>query len=89
MLDIQNMSEEDKLFNFMSELQKWVHAELIRQGVKDIPTVMVIAEGLVNFHLCGSTSNFADNGKSIDIVEYNEDGKAAEKLLDASDGTSH
>ncbi|KAI9168920.1 hypothetical protein LWI28_003980 [Acer negundo] len=30
MLDIQNMSEEDKLFNFMSGLQKWAQAELRR-----------------------------------------------------------
>ncbi|KAL6321338.1 hypothetical protein AAG906_016393 [Vitis piasezkii] len=33
MLDIKNMSEEDKLFNFMSGLQGWAQTELRRQGV--------------------------------------------------------
>ncbi|KAK3218184.1 hypothetical protein Dsin_012154 [Dipteronia sinensis] len=66
MLDIQNMSEEDKLFNFMSGLQKWAHAELRRQRVKDIPTAMAAAEGLVDFHLGGSTSSSADKGKSVE-----------------------
>ncbi|KAL5840685.1 hypothetical protein ACOSQ3_013359 [Xanthoceras sorbifolium] len=66
MLDIQNMSEEDKLFNFMSGLQKWAQAELRRQGVKDIPSAMAAAEGLVDFHLGGSTSSTSDKGKSIE-----------------------
>ena len=30
MLDIKNMSEEDKLFNFMSELQGWAQMEFRR-----------------------------------------------------------
>ena len=30
MLDIKNMSEEDKLFNFMSGLQPWAQLELKR-----------------------------------------------------------
>ncbi|KAI9178183.1 hypothetical protein LWI28_023646 [Acer negundo] len=47
MLDIQNMSEEDKLFNFMSGLQCLAQTELRRQGVKDIPTTMAAA--LVDF----------------------------------------
>ncbi|XP_059663489.1 uncharacterized protein LOC132309170 [Cornus florida] len=34
MLDIRNMSEEDKLFNFMSGLQPWAQAELRRQDKK-------------------------------------------------------
>lgn len=32
-LDIQNTFEEDKLFNFMSGLQKWAQVELRRQEV--------------------------------------------------------
>ena len=37
MLDIRNMSDDDKLFNFMSGLQPWAHSELRRQGVKNLP----------------------------------------------------
>ncbi|KAK2658693.1 hypothetical protein Ddye_005226 [Dipteronia dyeriana] len=65
-LDIQNISEEDKLFNFMSGLQKWAHVELRRQGVKDISMAMVAGEGLIDFHLGGSASSSADKGKSIE-----------------------
>ncbi|KAL5775969.1 hypothetical protein ACOSP7_013526 [Xanthoceras sorbifolium] len=65
MLDIQNMSEEDKLFNFMSGLQTWAQAELRRQGVKDIPTAMAAAEGLVDFRISSSTPN-VDKKKSVD-----------------------
>ncbi|KAI9177286.1 hypothetical protein LWI28_013276 [Acer negundo] len=49
MLDIQNVLEEDKLFNFMSGLQSWAQTELRRQGVKDIPMAMAAAEALVDF----------------------------------------
>ncbi|RVW59557.1 Retrovirus-related Pol polyprotein from transposon 297 [Vitis vinifera] len=34
MLDIKNMSEKDKFFNFMSGLQWWAQTELRRQGPK-------------------------------------------------------
>ncbi|RVW81922.1 putative mitochondrial protein [Vitis vinifera] len=44
MLDIKNMSEEDKLFNFMSGLQGWAQKELWRQGVRDLPAAMVAAD---------------------------------------------
>ncbi|XP_059625412.1 uncharacterized protein LOC132268599 [Cornus florida] len=56
MLDIRNMSEEDKLFNFMSGLQPWAQAELRRQGVRDLPTTMTAADCLVDFKMTGSTT---------------------------------
>ncbi|KAK3212330.1 hypothetical protein Dsin_017036 [Dipteronia sinensis] len=62
-LDIQNMSEEDKLFNLFSGLQTWAHAELKRQGVKDIHSAMVAAEGLVNFRMSNSTPSNAKKKK--------------------------
>ncbi|KAL5857156.1 hypothetical protein ACOSQ3_004614 [Xanthoceras sorbifolium] len=55
MLDIQNMSKKDKLFNFMAGLQTWAQAELRRQGVKDIPSAMAAAEGLVDFRISSSS----------------------------------
>lgn len=56
MLDIKNMLKEDKLFNFISELQQWAHAELRRQCVKDLPSAIVAAEGLVDIKLSFNSS---------------------------------
>jgi hypothetical protein len=50
MLDIKDMSEADKLYNFMTGLQLLAQLELRRQGVRDLPSAMVAADGLVNFH---------------------------------------
>ena len=57
MLDIKNMSEEDKLFNFVSGLQAWAQKELTRQGVKDFPAAMAAADCLVDYKLLGTTVN--------------------------------
>ena len=48
MLDIKNMSEEDKQFNFMSGLQPQAELELKRQVVRDLPTTMSGKNTLVN-----------------------------------------
>ncbi|KAK3223661.1 hypothetical protein Dsin_010686 [Dipteronia sinensis] len=70
------MSKEDKLFNFMSGLQTWAHAELRRQGVKDVPSAMDADEGLVVFRMSNSTPNSekkkptdGKKGKSKDMKE--------------------
>ena len=55
MLHIKNMSEEDKLFNFVSGLQAWAQTELRRQGVKDLPSAMVAVDCLVDYKLLGTT----------------------------------
>ena len=56
MLDIKNMSEEDKLFNFMSGLQGWAQTELRRQGVHDLPAAMAAADCLVDYKMGGAIS---------------------------------
>ena len=61
MLDIRDMSEEDRLFNFIAGLQTWAQVELRRQGVKDLPTAVAVAEGLVDLRDSASTSG-ADKG---------------------------
>jgi hypothetical protein len=43
------MSEEDRLFNFMSGLQPWAQAELRRQKVKDLSSAIAAADSLVDF----------------------------------------
>ncbi|XP_059437724.1 uncharacterized protein LOC132170646 [Corylus avellana] len=49
MLDIKDMSEADKLYNFTSGLQVWAQLELRRQGVRDLPSAMAAADALVDF----------------------------------------
>lgn len=67
------MSEEDKLFNFMSGLQNWAQLELRRMGVKDLPSAIAAADGLANFKLTNksnssesSSSNSKDKNKKKD-----------------------
>ena len=56
MLDIKNMSEKDKFFNFMSGLQWWAQTELRRQGVRDLPTIIATANCLVDYKMGGVIS---------------------------------
>ena len=49
MLDIQNMSDEDKLHNFISGMQGWAQSELRRQNVKDLSGAIVAGDSLVDF----------------------------------------
>ena len=54
-LDIKDMSEVDKLFNFMSELQGWTQTELRFQGVRDLPSAIVAVDCLVDYRLDASS----------------------------------
>ena len=74
MLDIKNMSDEDKLFNFISGLQGWAQTELRRQGVCDLPTAMAAADCLVDYKM-GSTINTTGKSKT----EAGKKGKAEGK----------
>ena len=53
-LDIKDMSEVDKLFNFMSGLQGWAQTELRRQGVQDLPSAMAAADCLSDYRVTSS-----------------------------------
>ena len=64
MLDIQNMSEEDKMFNFLSGLQNWAQLELRRQGVKDLPSAIAAADGLVDFKFAKSSPDAESSSKA-------------------------
>ena len=65
MLDIKNMSDEDKLFNFMPRLQPWAQTELRRQVVKDLPTAIAAADGHVDYKFT-SSSSYQDKPKGKD-----------------------
>ncbi|XP_070003253.1 uncharacterized protein [Nicotiana sylvestris] len=64
MLDISNMSEEDKLHNFLYGLQSWAQMELRRQNVKDLPSTIVVADSLGDFQLGQDGSDFSTTSKS-------------------------
>lgn len=49
MLDIKNMADEDKRFNFISGLQPWAQTELRRQAVRDLPAAIAVFDDLVDF----------------------------------------
>ena len=51
LLDIRDMSEEDKIFNFMLSLQNWAQLELRRLGVKDLSSTIVAADSLLYYKL--------------------------------------
>lgn len=70
MLDIKNMSEEDKLFNFMKGLKPWAQLELMRQRVDNLSMAVSSAESLIEFKPIGPTDG--KNGKS---KEKNENHK--------------
>ena len=57
MLNIRNMSEEDKLFNFILGLQAWAQMELRRQGVRDLPATIPTIDCLIDYKMVGSIDN--------------------------------
>ena len=48
MLDIRNMSEEDKLHTFLTGLHNWARIELVRQGVQDFASARAAADRLLD-----------------------------------------
>ncbi|KAL0387745.1 UNVERIFIED_CONTAM: hypothetical protein Sradi_2656300 [Sesamum radiatum] len=74
MLDVRDMSEEDKLFNFLSGLQTWAQTGLRRQSVKDLPSAISAADRLVDFRV---TNNSDPEKKNKDSgKEKGKSGKA-------------
>ena len=78
MLDIKNMLEEDKFFNFMSGLQEWAQTKLHRQGVCDLPTTIVEADCLVDYKMGGVISTM-QKPKSEGSRKAKAKGKAFKK----------
>ena len=48
------ISEEEKLFNFISGLQGWAQTKIRGQGVHDLPADMATVECLVDYNLGGT-----------------------------------
>ena len=70
MLNIEKMTDEDRLFNFMSGLQAWAQTELRRQDVKDLQTAMAATDAPVDLRAFkatnGAGSKMKDKGKRRD-----------------------
>ena len=75
MLDIQNMSEEEKLHNFISGMQAWAQNELRRQNVKDLPSAIAAADSLVDYRNTRSLFEEPSTSKPKKRVEKKGDWK--------------
>ena len=89
-LDIKNMSEVDKLFNFMSRLQGWAHNELRRQGVQDLPLAMTVANCLVDYKMTSSSTptqkgkrQKQESNRKLDTKTFKKNGGKGGKKPDA------
>ena len=49
MLNIENMLEEDRFYNFMKGLKPWAKNELRRQKVTDVDTAIAAAKSLEDY----------------------------------------
>ena len=85
MLDVKNMSEDDKLFNFFSGLQPLAQAELRRQNVKNLPTVIAAADSLIDYKI--NPSSTSSNKKKGDDGK-NKKGKEHKKGKNKKTGDS-
>ena len=86
MLDIKNMSEEDKVFSFIDGLQPWAQAELNRHHIKDLPSAVSIAEGLVDYKFSSLVSS-SDKRKGTEkktgyqkAKSYGQKGEASKQV---------
>lgn len=57
MLDIRNMSEEDKVFNFIKGLNSYGQGELVKAQPKDLAAAMTFADSLMDLNLGGRSSS--------------------------------
>lgn len=49
--NIKDMSEEEKLFNSLIDLQNWAQIKVRQQGAKDLMSAIVTVEALVDLQL--------------------------------------
>jgi hypothetical protein len=49
MLEIKDMSDEDRIFHFMNGLQTWAQSELRHQNVQTLATTITTADKLLDF----------------------------------------
>lgn len=69
LLDVTEMSEADKLFNFMAGLQPWAQRELRRQNVQSLSAAVAAADALVELRGDQSSSSKVKNYKKDKTVK--------------------
>lgn len=73
LLNVRNMSEDDKLFNFESGLKSWAQQELRRQNVKDLKSAFAAAEALVDYRAEKTVTDAAPSknkkGKGVVVID--------------------
>ncbi|KAL0461313.1 UNVERIFIED_CONTAM: hypothetical protein Slati_0018900 [Sesamum latifolium] len=82
LLDVRDMSEEDKLFNFMAGLQPWAQTELRRQGVKDLPSAIAAADCLADFKVVNDPEQRQDDPRKYK-AKFGKKFKRKEKAKEA------
>ncbi|CAL2265048.1 unnamed protein product [Prunus armeniaca] len=60
------MSKEDKLFNFLKNLQPWAHSELKRQDVKYLNFAIATAERLMDYRAAVISSGKKTQGRGAE-----------------------
>ncbi|KAL0298168.1 UNVERIFIED_CONTAM: hypothetical protein Sangu_3157200 [Sesamum angustifolium] len=88
MLDVRDMSEEDKLFNFMAGLKPWAQTELRRQGVKDLPTAIAAADRLGDYKVPNEPEQRSDDsgdGKAKFGKKFKKKDKVKEVMTETSE----
>ncbi|KAL0339190.1 UNVERIFIED_CONTAM: hypothetical protein Sangu_1441100 [Sesamum angustifolium] len=87
LLDVRDMSEEDKLFNFMAGLKPWAQTELSRQGVKDLPTAIVAADRLGDYKVPNEPEQRSDDSGD-DKAKFGKKFKKKDKVKEVVTETS-
>ncbi|KAK9088479.1 hypothetical protein Scep_027561 [Stephania cephalantha] len=83
-LDIKNMSEEDKLFNFTA-VCKDGRNELRRQGVKDLRMQLQVADSLVDYKISGASFESKEKKyKEKDRADRSKKEEESSSKVDAS-----
>ncbi|XP_070017491.1 uncharacterized protein [Nicotiana sylvestris] len=78
MLNVSNMTEEDKLHYFMSGLKGWAQLELRRQNVQSLSTAIAAADALADLNIGddpAETSHSKAGGKKETAKEWKKSGK--------------
>jgi len=71
-LNIDNMSEEDRMFNFLSGLQPWAQLKLRRQKVSDLSSAISAADRLADFGAGASKGNARASSDSYPMMDRYE-----------------
>jgi hypothetical protein len=79
------MSEEDRLFNFMFGFKPWAQTKLRRQNIKNLSSVIIVSESLVDFK---STTREGYTSTSFKSREKDKEEKKRKKKKKFDGGAS-